>query len=236
MRLGIASSPLTCFLFLWILWLPSLHCLKIKKRRVTISQSTDSGLRSDHHTHEHDRKVGCCHSLLTTEAIHPEDVGESVGVWGSTLCRACPVLTPEQVAKKETTAAFDSGMSLQRMLNSLLNEEWMLNEATKQFYMLLGLDGDKFESSLKWYLLGLQRPSFSFMMALFLDLRLCLFVWLINIKIIRKIIHAFRNLCLISDNIFVLKCLAWFICKHKHGASLQINICKETCLQDFYLV
>ena len=194
MHLGIPSLPLTSFLFLWILWLPSLHCLKIKKRRVTISQSTDWGLRSDPHTHEHDRRVGCCNSLLTTEATYPEDVGESVGVWGSTLCRACPVLIPEQVAKKENTAALDSGMSLQRMLNSLLNEEWMLNEATKQFYMLFGLDGDKFESSLKWYLLGLQMPSFSFMMALFLDLRLCLFVWLINIKIIRKIIYAFRNL------------------------------------------
>lgn len=194
MHLGIPSLPLTSFLFLWILWLPSLHCLKIKKRRVTISQSTDWGLRSDPHTHEHDRRVGCCNSLLTTEATYPEDVGESVGVWGSTLCRACPVLIPEQVAKKENTAAFDSGMSLQRMLNSLLNEEWMLNEATKRFYMLFGLDGDKFESSLKWYLLGLQMPSFSFMMALFLDLRLCLFVWLINIKIIRKIIYAFRNL------------------------------------------
>lgn len=194
MHLGIPSLPLTSFLFLWILWLPSLHCLKIKKRRVTISKSTDWGLRSDPHTHEHDRRVGCCNSLLTTEATYPEDVGESVGVWGSTLCRACPVLIPEQVAKKENTAAFDSGMSLQRMLNSLLNEEWMLNEATKRFYMLFGLDGDKFESSLKWYLLGLQMPSFSFMMALFLDLRLCLFVWLINIKIIRKIIYAFRNL------------------------------------------
>lgn len=194
MHLGIPSLPLTSFLFLWILWLPSLHCLKIKKRRVTISQSTDWGLRSDPHTHEHDRRVGCCNSLLTTEATYPEDVGESVGVWGSTLCRACPVLILEQVAKKENTAAFDSGMSLQRMLNSLLNEEWMLNEATKRFYMLFGLDGDKFESSLKWYLLGLQMPSFSFMMALFLDLRLCLFVWLINIKIIRKIIYAFRNL------------------------------------------
>ena len=194
MHLGIPSLPLTSFLFLWILWLPSLHCLKIKKRRVTISQSTDWGLRSDPHTHEHDRRVGGCNSLLTTEATYPEDVGESVGVWGSTLCRACPVLIPEQVAKKENTAAFDSGMSLQRMLNSLLNEEWMLNEATKRFYMLFGLDGDQFESSLKWYLLGLQMPSFSFMMALFLDLRLCLFVWLINIKIIRKIIYAFRNL------------------------------------------
>ena len=185
MHLGIASSPLTGFLFLWILWLPSLHCLKIKKRRVTISQSTDSDLRSEHHTHEHDRKVGCCNSLLATEASHPEDVGESDGVsswgwecrgeWWGTLCRACPVLTPEQVAEKENIAASDSGTSLQRMLNSLLNEEWMLNEATKQFYMLLGLDRDKFESSLKWYLSGLQMPSFSFMMALFLDLRLCLF-------------------------------------------------------------
>ena len=33
------------------------------------------------------------------------------------------MLTPEQVAEKENIAASDSGTSLQRMLNSLLNEE-----------------------------------------------------------------------------------------------------------------
>ena len=51
---------------------------------------------------------------------HPgdESVGESDGV-----LFACPVLTPEQGAEKENIAASDSGMSLQRMLNSLLSEE-----------------------------------------------------------------------------------------------------------------
>lgn len=90
----------------------------------------------------------------------------------------------------------------------------------------LGLDRDEFESlvikSLRSYVLGLKMSSFSFLLVLFLGLRLYLFVWLINIKIIMKHNTCIYELVLyfISGNIFVPECFMWFICKNKYRASL----------------
>ena len=77
----------------------------------------------------------------------------------------------------------------------------MLVPKKRQGYIHLVFGRDELGSSVmkstRCYLLGLKMPSFSFMSALFLDLRLCLFVWLIVIKMIMKIIHAFRDLSFI---------------------------------------